>query len=61
MRGRPRLRRSGGIISALCLLTLAGAARLAWADIYSFTDTDGVTHFSNVPSDPSVGGELHQR
>ena len=35
---------------ALTLLA-AGAADLAQADIYSFVDGSGVTHFSNVPVD----------
>jgi soluble lytic murein transglycosylase-like protein len=35
----------------LLILALASAPRLAQADIYSFTDADGVTHFSNVPAD----------
>jgi soluble lytic murein transglycosylase-like protein len=39
-----------GCIAALCLLVM-GVPRMAHADIYSFTDRGGVTHFSNVPSD----------
>jgi soluble lytic murein transglycosylase-like protein len=38
-------------IASLCLfavMLLPGSAR---ADIYAFTDSNGVTHFSNVPSD----------
>ena len=34
-----------------CLLVLSMAATTAVADIYSFTDENGVTHFTNVPSD----------
>ena len=33
------------------LLLTAGAAGTVHADIYSFVDADGVTHFSNVPTD----------
>jgi soluble lytic murein transglycosylase-like protein len=33
------------------LLALSLAARLAAADIYSFTDEKDVTHFTNVPAD----------
>jgi soluble lytic murein transglycosylase-like protein len=35
---------------ALCLLCLSASA--AHADIYSFIDETGVTHYSNVPDDP---------
>jgi len=34
------------------LLLLAAAADRAEAQIYTFVDTRGVTHFSNVPNDP---------
>ena len=34
------------------LLLLAGAAGHASAQIYTFVDTRGVVHFSNVPNDP---------
>jgi soluble lytic murein transglycosylase-like protein len=37
--------------NAILILALAAAPTLARADIYSFTDANGVTHFSNVPSD----------
>ena len=37
--------------NAILILALAAAPSLARADIYSFTDANGVTHFSNVPSD----------
>lgn len=33
------------------LLLAAGASGTVHADIYSFVDADGVTHFSNVPTD----------
>ncbi len=40
------------IIRTLLLLTLCGAAALARADIYAFTDADGVRHFTNIrPAD----------
>ena len=35
----------GSLVLLLC------AATPAWADIYSFTDEQGVTHLTNVPSD----------
>lgn len=35
----------------LCLLTLSVQTQVARADIYSFVDEAGVTHFSNVPTD----------
>ena len=35
----------GSVVLLLC------AAMPAWADIYSFTDEQGVTHLTNVPSD----------
>jgi soluble lytic murein transglycosylase-like protein len=34
-----------------CSLTFTLAAGIASADIYSFVDSAGVTHFTNVPSD----------
>ena len=34
-----------------CLLALLTVAAPVRADIYSFTDENGVTHFTNVPSD----------
>jgi len=37
--------------SLILILAVAAAPGLARADIYSFTDADGITHFSNVPSD----------
>ncbi|HWJ35188.1 MAG TPA: lytic transglycosylase domain-containing protein [Steroidobacteraceae bacterium] len=37
-----------GLLCAVAALVLPGLAR---ADIYAFTDSNGVTHFSNVPSD----------
>jgi soluble lytic murein transglycosylase-like protein len=38
--------------SNLLILVIACAAPgFAWADVYSFTDANGVTHFSNVPAD----------
>jgi soluble lytic murein transglycosylase-like protein len=33
------------------LVTVCAAPGLARADVYSFTDANGVTHFSNVPAD----------
>lgn len=45
------LRCSGGVITILCVLTIGFAPLVARADVYSFTDATGVTHFSNVPSD----------
>jgi soluble lytic murein transglycosylase-like protein len=35
----------------LCLLAVVVLPGLAHADIFAFTDSNGVTHFSNVPSD----------
>jgi soluble lytic murein transglycosylase-like protein len=35
----------------LLFLAVVAAPGLARADVYSFTDADGVSHFSNVPSD----------
>ena len=34
---------------ALALALLAGGDRAAHADIYKFTDADGVVHFTNTP------------
>jgi soluble lytic murein transglycosylase-like protein len=31
-----------------CVVALAGASRAARADIYSYTDADGVVHFTNI-------------
>src|ERR1700731_2252884 len=36
---------------AILILAVAAAPGLARADVYSFTDAEGVAHFSNVPSD----------
>jgi soluble lytic murein transglycosylase-like protein len=35
----------------LILVTVCAAPGFARADVYSFTDANGVTHFSNVPAD----------
>jgi len=35
----------------LILVSVCAAPGFAWADVYSFTDANGVTHFSNVPAD----------
>jgi soluble lytic murein transglycosylase-like protein len=35
----------------LCLLAVMVLPGVAHADIFAFTDSNGVTHFSNVPSD----------
>jgi soluble lytic murein transglycosylase-like protein len=35
----------------LLILAVLATPRLAQADIYSFTDANGVSHFSNVPAD----------
>jgi soluble lytic murein transglycosylase-like protein len=40
------------MLSLVIGMMLAASASLARADIYSFVDDDGVTHFSNVPTDP---------
>ncbi len=37
--------------NAILILAVAAAPGFARADVYSFTDADGVAHFSNVPSD----------
>jgi soluble lytic murein transglycosylase-like protein len=45
--------RNGAIAALLgCLLLVAVAAAPARAQIYTFVDSHGVTHFSNVPNDP---------
>jgi soluble lytic murein transglycosylase-like protein len=36
---------------AMLILAVAGAPGLARADVYSFTDSNGIPHFSNVPTD----------
>jgi soluble lytic murein transglycosylase-like protein len=36
---------------AILVLIIAAGPALVRADVYSFTDASGVTHFSNVPSD----------
>ena len=36
---------------AILFLAVAAAPGLARADVYSFTDASGITHFSNVPTD----------
>ena len=37
--------------NAILILAVAAAPGFARADVYSFTDANGVAHFSNVPSD----------
>src|SRR6266403_5850686 len=37
--------------NAILILAVAAAPGFARADVFSFTDASGVTHFSNVPSD----------
>jgi len=37
--------------NAILILAVAAAPGFARADVFSFTDADGVAHFSNVPSD----------
>jgi soluble lytic murein transglycosylase-like protein len=37
--------------NAILILAVAAAPSLACADVFSFTDANGVAHFSNVPSD----------
>jgi soluble lytic murein transglycosylase-like protein len=37
--------------TAILILAAAAAPGFARADVYSFTDAEGVAHFSNVPSD----------
>jgi soluble lytic murein transglycosylase-like protein len=39
-------------LSSLVLMAAIVLPGLARADIFAFTDASGVTHFSNVPSDP---------
>ncbi len=43
--------KTGRITLAGTVLALSMAATAVNADIYSFTDENGVTHFTNVPSD----------
>jgi soluble lytic murein transglycosylase-like protein len=38
-------------LASLCLLAVMLLPGFARADIFAFTDSNGVTHFSNVPSD----------
>ena len=38
-------------LASLCLLAVMVLPGFARADIFAFTDSNGVTHFSNVPSD----------
>jgi soluble lytic murein transglycosylase-like protein len=38
--------------NAILLLAVAATSGNARADVYSFTDSAGVDHFSNVPTDP---------
>jgi len=40
-----------GVVRFATLLLAAAACQVAHADIYSFVDAAGVTHFSNVPVD----------
>jgi soluble lytic murein transglycosylase len=48
-----RIWRNGATSALLCgLLLLAAAAGDAGGQIYTFVDSRGVTHFSNVPNDP---------
>jgi soluble lytic murein transglycosylase-like protein len=42
------MRTAHGILTAVLALCLSGVCR---ADIYAFVDADGVTHFTNVPTD----------
>jgi len=50
----PRISRKGATRALLCALPLllSGIADRAEAQIYTFVDARGVTHFSNVPNDP---------
>ena len=43
--------RSASLANFAVMLLAAGAAGVAQADIYSFVDSAGVTHFTNVPVD----------
>ncbi|MBV8402713.1 MAG: lytic transglycosylase domain-containing protein [Gammaproteobacteria bacterium] len=43
--------RSAGLTQLAASLLAAGAVGVAHADIYSFVDSAGVTHFTNVPVD----------
>jgi len=36
---------------AICIALSLTGAEVAWADIFEFTDSAGVTHYSNVPVD----------
>jgi soluble lytic murein transglycosylase-like protein len=40
------------VLSVMLGVLLIAAATVARADIYSFVDANGVTHFTNVPTDP---------
>ncbi len=42
-------RRAWGLVMALALQVIAGSAR---AELYSFTDAEGVIHITNIPDDP---------
>src|ERR1700736_2013078 len=37
--------------NAVFILAVAAAPGFARADVYSFTDANGIAHFSNVPTD----------
>lgn len=39
-------------LNAILILAAAATAVPALADVYSFVDSEGVAHFSNVPADP---------
>ncbi len=48
-----RIWQNGATSALLCgLLLLAAAAAHAGGQIYTFVDSRGVTHFSNIPNDP---------
>lgn len=42
----------GRVLAAMLGVTLVAVGAAAHADIYAFVDADGVTHFTNVPTDP---------
>ncbi len=57
-----RIWRKGAISALLCgLMLLAAAAAHAGGQIYTFVDSRGVTHFSNIPNDPRYVPILRSR
>jgi len=45
-----------GALTASVFTLAVLMAEPAWAVVYTFTDASGITHFTNVPSDPRYAG-----